>query len=101
MFSQCCPCTVAVINTKYNVLSVSVLQPSEMMLNTPQNIGVSKPISNLTLIQNNVNSMVTAAFNICGCLVIVTLPLTVVTNCRLPATVGVHQMMCEITKCVG
>lgn len=46
--------------------------------------------------------MVTATLNICGCLLIVViLPLTVVTNYHLPATVGVHQMMCEITKCVG
>ena len=92
---------VAVISTKYNVLSVSVWQSTEMMISTPQDFVVSKPISNLTLTQNNVDSMVNATFNTCGCLVIVTLPLTVVTNCRLPATVGVHQMMCEITKCTG
>lgn len=46
--------------------------------------------------------MVTATFNTCGCLLIVViLPPTVVTNCYVPATVGVHQMMCEITKRVG
>lgn len=32
------------------------------------------------------------------CLVIVVLPLTVLTNSHVSATVGVHQMMCEITK---
>lgn len=42
--------------------------------------------------------MVTATIYICGCLVIVVLPLTVLTNSHVLATVGVHQMMCEITK---
>lgn len=80
---------------------VSLLQHSERMFYTPpQNIEVSKANTNITLFQNNIDSMVTATFNICGCLVIVTLPLNIVTDCHVPANVGVHQM-CVITKCVG
>lgn len=80
------------------MLLVFVLQQSEKMLYTPpRNIEVS---------QTNFKIILTVwsptTLNICGCLlIVVVLPPTIVTNYHVPATVGVHQMMWDVKKCIS